>query len=126
MRLRRARRTRARHRGEQRHIVLGVLTEGDAFRRALQSTRHPAAVPAKRRRLHRRQGVRAPRNRQGRCKARDRRRVRHGAEADADYGRVLRCWKLRDVRASVRAEIPLDVAERPETKRRVYLLRQGT
>jgi len=69
------------------------------------------AVPAEHHRLHGGTARRGGRHRQGRREARHRGGVRRGAEAHGHYRRQLRRGKLCDVRAGLRATVPLPVAE---------------
>ena len=72
----------------------------------------PARLPAEHHRLHGRQGVRGRRDRARRRQARDRGRLRGGAEVHGHRRRLVRRRQLRDVRPRLLAAPALDVAER--------------
>src|SRR5205085_1028774 len=114
--------------GQQRHPVLGVRAQGRALHRARGQAAHPARVPAEHHRVHGRPGVRGGRHRQGRGKARDRGRLRGGAQVHGRERRLVR--RLRagagdDVRgvpdvSGVRLErnglVATITLDRPETR----------
>ena len=101
-----------RHRRQQRDPLLRVRAQGDALHRDVRAAQDPAALPAEHHRLHGRQGVRARRHREGRRQDGPRRRQRGRAEVHGHHRRLLRRRKLRDVRARLRAALPLHVAQR--------------
>ena len=88
---------------QQRRPLRRVVAEGRALHRAGVQAARPARVPPEHHRLHGRRRVRGRRHRPRRREARDRGRVRRGAEVHGRDRRLVRRRQLRDVRPRLRA-----------------------
>jgi len=95
----------------------GVLFSESAQKGAhfieLCDQRHPSAVPAEHHRVHGRHRRRSGRHRQGRREDGDRRRHHTRAQAHRHHRRLVRRRQLLDVRASVLAAVPVELARQP-------------
>src|SRR5690606_36161259 len=99
-----------RHPREQRGAAERERPQGRPLHRAVRPARHPAGVPAEHLRLHGRVAGGGGRHREGRREDGHRGRDDPGAEADGDHRWLLRRGELRDVRARLRAAVPVDLA----------------